>query len=258
MDEFAVLNSAITAILAVLGACAGSFINVVALRRSEGLSFITGRSRCPGCKRKLEWFELIPVISWLALFGRCRTCKARISPRYMIVELIGAAASASCFIRYWLTWNTVLALGVAVLLLAVAMIDITSMEIPNGLVIALIPFAIVSVLVWPDVSLISRGIGLVAASVPMLLLALIIDGAFGGGDVKLMAVCGVLLGWQNAVLALFIAVITAGVVALSLIVRRKAKRGAHIAFGPHLCFGVLAALLYGGELISWYLNLFGL
>jgi len=258
MTELQILNTTITVLLAVLGASAGSFINVAALRRAEGLSFVTGRSRCPVCHRKLRWFELIPVISWLLLFGRCRTCKTGISPRYMLVELAGAAAMALCFIRYWFTWNMLLSLGVAVILLAIAMMDITSRDIPNGLIIALIPFAVGTIWVWRDVSLLSRGIGLIAISLPMLFLALLIDGAFGGGDIKLMAVCGVLLGWENTLLAFFIAVIAAGFISVILILQKKAKRGAKITFGPHLCVGVIIALLYGREIITWYLGLFGL
>ena len=257
MDELRILNTVLTALLAMLGASAGSFINVAALRRSAGLSFITGRSHCPSCRRTLSWFELIPVLSWFLLLGRCRKCKARISPRYMLVELMGAIAAGLCFVRYWLSWSMLLSFGVAVILLAITMFDISTMEIPNGLIIALIPFAAAAFWVQPDVALLERGIGFISVSVPMLILALLIDSAFGFGDVKLMAVCGFLLGWQNTVLAFFISVVTAGCLSIALILRGKAKKGAKIAFGPHLCLGVMAALLYGKEIISWYLSLFG-
>jgi len=258
MTELQIINTAATSLLAVLGACVASFINVVALRRAEGISWISGRSHCPACGKALAWFELIPVVSWLFLLGRCRACKARIPPRYALVELAGAASSAFCYIRYGLTWMTVLSFGVSVILLTITMIDLTSMEIPNALIIALIPFAVWAIWAMPDVSLLSRGIGMFTASVPMLILALIVAGAFGGGDVKLMAVCGVLLGWENTLLALFIAILTGGVLSISLMLTGRAKKGAHIAFGPHLCAGVMVALLYGKELISWYLGLFGL
>ena len=252
------LRIIITAILAVLGACVASFINVAALRGAKGESFVAGRSRCPKCGAELRWFELIPVISWLIQAGRCRRCKVRISPRYLIVEIVGAASSAMCFVRYGLTWMTPLALVVTLILLAVALFDAGSMEIPNGLVIALIPLAVLSIWAQPGLTLLSRGIGIFTVSLPMLLLALVINGAFGGGDIKLMAVCGFLLGWQNTVLAFFVAVVTAGIIVITLIARGKAKKGAHIAFGPHLCLGVAAAMLYGKEIINWYLRLFGI
>jgi len=258
MNELTITYATITAFFAVLGASIASFLNVAALRRAEGASFITGRSHCPSCNRTLRWFELIPVFSWIILLGRCRTCKAKISPRYALVELIGALAAALCFVTYRFAWMTVLSLGVSVILLVIALIDLTSQEIPNGLIIALIPFAVAAIWAQPEISLLSRGIGLIAISVPMFILAILIDGAFGFGDIKLMAVCGVMLGWQNTVLAFFFAVITAGCVSLALIARGKARKGAKIAFGPHLCFGVMAAMLYGKDIILWYLKLFGL
>ena len=258
MTELQLLNIIITALLAMLGACVASFINVAALRKAEGLSFITGRSHCPACGKTLRWYELIPIFSWLLLAGRCRACKLKISPRYLLVELIGALAAALGFVRYGPALMTALVFAVSVLLLAVALIDLSTMEIPNGLVIAFIPFAAAAIWVQPEVPLLARGIGFLVGSVPMLFIALVIDGAFGGGDVKLMAICGILLGWQNTVLALFAAVVTAGIVSLKLILQKKAKKGAHIAFGPHLCVGTMIALLYGTEIITWYLSLSGL
>jgi len=258
MNELQLINAYFITILAITGACAGSFINVAALRRSEGLSFISGRSHCPSCNKKLQWFELVPVLSWLAQFGRCRTCKTRIPPRYMLVEIIGGAAAAMSFVRYRLTWMTPLVFCVAIILLAITMIDLTSREIPDGLIIALIPFAIGAIWAQPEVTPLSRAIGIIAVSLPMLVLAFFIDGAFGGGDIKLMAVCGAMLGWQSTLPAFFIGVVFAGCVSVTLMIRKKAGRGAHIAFGPHLCLGVMAALLYGREIISWYLKLYGL
>jgi len=153
---------------------------------------------------------------------------------------------------------TVLTIGVAFILLAVALIDFDIREIPDGLIIALIPFAIAAVWVQPHIEFISRGLGMLVVSVPMLILALIINGAFGGGDIKLIIVCGFLLGWQNTLLAFFIALFSAGCFSIPLIVKGKAKKGTQIAFGPHLCLGVMTGLLYGREMILWYLRLFGL
>jgi len=256
MKDIVIINTAFTLILAALGACAASFVNVAALRRPQGLDYITGRSRCTACGRTLRWFELIPVISWGMLLGRCRTCKAKIPPRYVLAELVGALAFALSYVRYKLSWMTVLSLGVAVILLAVSLIDLSSKEIPNGLLIALMPFAAAAFLAQPDVSAGSRAIGLAVVSAPMLILALVIDGAFGGGDIKLMVICGILLGWQNTLLAFFISLLTAGCLSLTLIIRKLAAKGAHIAFGPHLCTGVMVALLFGNEMVSWYLKLF--
>jgi leader peptidase (prepilin peptidase)/N-methyltransferase len=132
------------------------------------------------------------------------------------------------------------------------------MEIPDRLLIALIPLAVGSIWLQPEITLISRVIGMFVVSVPMVVLAVFISGAFGGGDMKLMAVCGFLLGWQYTVLAFFISLLSSGLLTLTFIMRRKSIKGVHVAFGPHLCFGIMAALLYGGNIISWYLRIYSL
>ena len=257
MNEQA-LNIILIILFALFGACIASFANVVALRSAKGESFINGRSRCPSCSGTLRWFELMPVISWLIQGGSCRRCKASISPRYIIVEIIGAAALSLSFARYGFSWSFLIAFGVTVILLLIALIDFTTMEIPDVLVVALLPFAIGAIFAQPEITLISRAIGLLTISLPMFILAMIIKGAFGGGDIKLMAVLGVLLGWQSTLLAFFIAVVIAGTYALILIIGKKVSKGAKMPFGPYLCFGSMTAFIYGREIITWYLGLFGL
>lgn len=243
---------------AIFGLCIGSFLNVVIYRVPKGTFFANARSVCPVCGRKLSWFDLIPVFSWLALRGKCRTCKKRISPRYPIVELAAACMAVGSLRYFGYTWRTPLAFGVCAILLAVALIDADTMEIPDSLVIALIPLAIGSIWAWEDVSLLERGIGLLAISLPMFLLSLVIEGAFGFGDVKLIAVCGFLLGWKCAVVAMFLAILTGGALAIYLMASGKRKKGAQIPFGPHLCMGIAVSLFWGKELIEIYLGLFGL
>ena len=257
MNEL-VINIIFTAAFAVLGACIASFANVVGLRLARGESFTTGRSRCPDCGITLRWYELIPVLSWLIQKGLCRSCEMQISPRYLLAELAGAAALALSFVKYGFSWSMLIAFGITVILLLIGLIDLSTMEIPDVLVLALLPFAIGAIWAQPEITLISRAIGMLTISLPMFLLAVIIKGAFGGGDMKLMAVIGVLLGWQNTLLAFFIAVLIAGTVALVLLIRKKAKKGSKMAFGPYLCFGVMTAFIYGREILTWYLGLYGL
>lgn len=242
--------------LILFGACIGSFINVVVYRLPKGNFLSEARSYCPACRKQLRWFDLIPVVSWLLLKGRCRYCNARISPRYPLVEAACALLAVLCFARFGLELRTVLSFGVSVILLAVALIDLDTMEIPNQLVLALIPFAACAMLGWRDISFAERAIGFITVSLPMLLLTLAIREAFGGGDIKLMAVCGFLLGWRNTLLAFFVAILTGGGYASFLLLSGKSKRGEHIAFGPYLCFGVAVALFWGAEIIHWYWNLF--
>ena len=256
MNELTTINTITTTLLAVLGACAGSFINVAALRRGGDFSFISGRSHCPSCRQTIKWYDLVPVLSWLLLAGRCRACKVRISSRYPLVELTGGAVFALCFAVFGFSYMTLLAIGVSSVLMAVSLIDLGTTEIPNGLIIALVPFAVAAYFVQPEISLISRGIGFFAVSLPLLALAVAISGAFGGGDIKLVAVCGFLLWWQNILLAFFVAVLLGGSYAVYLLTSGKRKRREHMVFGPALCAGIIFAMFFGEQIISWYWGLF--
>jgi len=246
----------IVALFALLGTIAASFINSYALRKAEERSNLKGRSECQSCGKTLTWYELLPIISFLIQLGKCRDCKNKISPRYLISEIIGGTATALVYVRFGLGLMTPVAFGVIIILLAIALIDLSTMEIPNGLVIALIPFAIATIWLQPEVSILSRMIGTLTISLPMFILALIITGAFGGGDIKLIAVCGFLLGWQNVLLAMFLAVLVGGAFSVYLLVAKKAEKGAKIPFAPHLCVGIAVSMLYGEEIVSLYLNLF--
>lgn len=242
--------------LALFGACIGSFINVVIYRLPKGGLFVKARSCCPACDKQLNWLDLIPILGFILLKGRCRYCGTRISPRYPIVEAACALLAIFCFWRFGLDWRLVLSFGVCAILLAIALIDHDTMEIPDGLVLALMPFAVYAIWGWPDISLIERILGIFAVSLPMLLLALLINGAFGGGDIKLMAVCGFLLGWKITLAAFFISLLTGGGYAIFMLASGKGKRGEHMAFAPHLCAGVAAALFFGADMLRLYLGLF--
>lgn len=242
-------------LLILSGACAGSFLNVVIYRLPKGEFFTKTRSACPACGEKLKWFDLIPVFSYIGLAGRCRYCKDKISKRYPVVEAVCAGLAALCFARFGPNLRFAISFGVSVILLAVAIIDHDTMEIPDSLVIALIPFAVLSVWGWTEVSFLERIAGFFTVSMPMCILTLIIHEAFGGGDIKLMAVCGFLLGWKNTLFAFFIALLIGGGYAIYLLISGKSKKGTHIAFGPYLCAGIVSAIFFGSEAIYFYSTL---
>lgn len=145
---------------------------------------------------------------------------------------------------------------IIIILLAITVVDFRKMEIPDSLVLALIPLAIASA--FDGRSIVHRIIGIFIVSVPMAVLALVIDSSFGGGDIKLIAVCGFLLGYDRTLAAMFIAILLGGTVATVLLLLGKKDKSAHIPFGPYICAGVIAALLFGDSIIPWYLSLFGL
>ncbi len=252
------INAMLYSIVFVYGACIGSFLNVIIYRVPNDISIAKGRSYCPRCNEQIKNYDLIPVVSYLVLGAKCRNCRSKISSRYPLVEIFTGLVAVNIFMVKGFSVISVFIFIVSAILIAITMIDFDTMTIPDGLVIALIPLAIFMAFIQADISVLSRIIGFFAASLPMILLNILIQDSFGGGDVKLIAVCGFMLGWENTLLAMFIAILIGGVYAVYLLVSGKSKKGAHIAFGPYICIGVYAALLYGNEIISIYLGMFGL
>lgn len=245
----------------IFGACVGSFLNVLVYRIPAGIPFYKGRSFCPACHGPIRWYDMVPVANWFYLGGKCRACKASISLRYPAVEAAGGVLAVWAFAHYgWSMGPAAAAFSMGALLLTIALIDHDTMEIPNGLVLALCAPALAFVWLQPQVGLAMRLAGAVCVSLPMLLLSLAIPGAFGGGDVKLMAVCGFALGLKACLAGAFVALLLGGGQALWLLATGRAKRGqkAHMAFGPALCAGVWLGLLYGDAAAAWYLGLCGL
>ena len=246
-----------TVFIAAIGTLFGSFLNVVITRLPEKGKFLSeSRSYCLSCGTTLKWYDLLPVVNWFILLGKCRTCKAHISLRYPLVELMGALLAASAIWWFDFSLFSVIVYAVTMILLAIAVIDFRTTEIPDSLHIALIPFAIASLWLMPDVTILSHIIGIVTIALPMLLLSMAVPGAFGGGDIKLMFVCGLLLGWQLTLLAFFIALLLGGSYAIYLMISKKRKRGEHMVFGPALCAGVALSLYFGSYIIDLYLGLF--
>lgn len=243
------------------GAVIGSFLNVLIYRLPLKLNFVSGFSFCPKCEHRLYPKDLVPIFSWLFLRGKCRYCGEPISPRYMLVELFCGAMSLVLFIFSFVYGTYTLPAAalyfiVGTILVTLTLIDADTQEIPDSLNIAIFICGIAAIWILPDVTILSRVIGIFAISVPLLVMAIVISGAFGGGDIKMMAAAGFLLGWQNAILATFIGIIIGGVYGIILLARRKKGRKEHFAFGPALAIGVFTAMLFGEQIIDWYLGYF--
>lgn len=242
----------------VFGACIASFINVVIYRLPLGIPISKGRSRCDSCGTQLKWYDLIPVISYVIYRGKCHYCGAKIGIRGWLLEIVGGLLGCLCFYHYGLSLMTIASFILAEILIAVTFIDIDTMEIPNQLVVATGIMAILFAFIDPTVSLVSRVVGFFIVSAPMLGLCYIKEGAFGGGDIKLIAMLGFLLGTVNVLVGTFIAIISAGIYAIILLATKNTKLQAHMAFGPFLSAGCFIALLYGSQLLHTYLALYGL
>ena len=141
------------------------------------------------------------------------------------------------------------------LLVVISSVDIATMEIPNPFVIAALVLGIISIFTMPGTSLPSRILGMFVVSVPLLLITLLVPGAFGGGDIKLMAACGLFLGTKLTLLSFAFAVLTGGLYGIWLLVMKKKSGKEHFAFGPFLCLGMAAALFIGDKVWDWYAGL---
>lgn len=256
------LNIVIYVLIFLFGASVFSFVNVLVYRVPRQLPFGNERSFCPSCGKMLMGYDMIPVFSYLFLGGKCRFCKERISMRYPLVELMGGLLALFTFNYYGydgmyslkMFGQVGIVFSILAFLTAVTFVDIDTMEIPNGFVIAIVVCGILSMLFFPELSVLSRAIGIFSISVPLALITFAVPGAFGGGDIKLMAALGIFLGWKLSIVAFFLAVLSGGAYGIYLLAAGKKGRKEHFAFGPFLCFGTAVSIFYGYQLIGWYLG----
>lgn len=257
----AVLNGCLWLLRFAAGACVFSFFNVVICRLPKGESVVHGRSHCVSCGRTLTAGELIPCVSYLIQGRKCRGCGAKISGRYFMGELGGGLAFVCCGAFFGYGESGLLSLrGLAAfvylgILFIVALIDWDTRIIYDRFHIAILILGIAAVRLFPEHSAADRLIGAVLVSLPMLLIAMAIEGAFGGGDIKLMAASGFFLGWRGIVVAMFLGLLTGSIYSAGMMAAKKMTRKDHLAFGPFLAFGLAAALFYGDAAAGWYLSL---
>jgi leader peptidase (prepilin peptidase) / N-methyltransferase len=245
-----------TALAGVLGAVTGSFLNVVVARMPQGQSLSRPRSHCPECQEPIKPWDNIPILSWLLLRGRCRSCATSISARYPLVELATALLFVVVALVNGFDEALLWELPLVAALVAVAAIDLEHRIIPNRIVVPLAVYGLaISAVLRPEV-LPELAIAGAGAFVFLLVAALAYPAGMGMGDVKLAGAMGVYLG-LSVVPAMFVAFITGTVVGLVIMAREgKDARKKGVPFGPFLALGGLVAVLAGPELIDLYENLF--
>ena len=240
----------------LLGLCVGSFCNVLIFRIPREEEFVKTPSHCMTCGHELAWYELIPLVSWLAQGGKCRACGVKLSAQYPLVEALNGLmwlAAGLVFRGDWLT--VMLHCGLFSMLLVLSVIDWRTFTIPNGINLVIFLLGIIRLVTDLD-NWALYIIGMLSVSLVFLLLHVLTGGnGLGMGDVKLVVAAGLLLGWQKMLLA-----VLAGSLAGALIHSVRMRKGADrkLAFGPYLAAGIWFAALVGGPLISAYLSLFGL
>ncbi len=242
----------------VLGAIFGSFLTAVVYRVRLEESFVKGRSRCPNCNHQLAVLDLFPIVSWLLLGGKCRYCLKGISWSYPLTEICLGLAFLLAYTAssQLLTPNLQLALWLimTVFLGFIFIYDARYYLILDQVIVAASIVAIVFNLIL-GVSPLSMLIGAVVAGGFFLLQFVISRGQWiGGGDIKLGVLMGLLLSWPNVLGALFIAYVTGSIIGLCLVATGKKGMSSQVPFGTFLTVATFIMMLYGQQIISWYLN----
>ena len=246
-------------IIFFLGLALGSFLNSWVWRTRENIRIVNGRSMCPACRRQLTWYENIPVLSYLFLHGKCRTCKNPIPKHFSFIEL-----------------------GAALLFVLVAWKNLNSPVVMPALFLRDIIFSILLIIIFiydwlyqeilPEVIWVGALVGLffniyLGYSLVSILIGLLVAGGFfwlqfmvskgkwiGGGDVRMGAMMGIWLGWPTVLVALFFAYVGGAIVGSLLISSGKKQLTSTTPFGTYLAVGTFVVLLWGKEIVGWYLN----
>lgn len=244
-------------IIFLYGIVIGSFLNVLIYRIPIKENIATDRSHCTKCGAVIKWYDLVPLFSYIFLRGRCRNCDAKISIQYPLIEAFNGFGYVLIFVINGFFWQSILFCITFSILIVISVIDFRTYEIPFALNIAIAVLGVINIMLDYE-NLSEYLIGFCSVSGFMLAVLLIgravkgID-AFGGGDIKLMAAAGLLLGWKNIILAFLIGCILGAVIHS---IRMKVSGEEHVlAFGPYLCAGIFIAMMYGGTLIGWYIGL---
>lgn len=242
-------------IIFLYGIVIGSFLNVCIYRIPKQESIVKVRSHCMSCGYQLKWYDLVPVFSYLFLGGKCRKCKQTISVQYPLIELLNGVLYCIVFAVYGLSVDALLYALLGSALITLSVIDFRTYEIPVGINIFILALGLIRIVTdyadWLDYA-----VGFLAVSIFLYLLYWITKGrGIGGGDIKLMAVCGLVLGWEKIVLAFILGCIIGSVIH---VVRMKISGQGHVlAFGPYLSIGVMLSALAGEQMIALYLSYLG-
>lgn len=242
---------------ALLGLVMGSFCNAWAWRMVHHESIARGRSHCAHCGHTLSALDLVPLLSWLFLRGRCRYCGAAISRRYPAAEAVSAAFFVSVLLRWGFSWETLRFLALGCLLLVLSLVDLDTRELPDGLQLAAALCALLRFPAEGPLGLWKALQGALAVSVPLLLIVLLADRVMGretmgGGDIKLFAVLGLHFGPALTLLLLILACFAGLLPALT---GRRGKEEP-FPFGPSIALAAWMVLLFGEGVLNWYLSLF--
>jgi leader peptidase (prepilin peptidase) / N-methyltransferase len=239
------------------GAIIGSFLNVCIARLPDGRSIVRPPSHCPKCQSFLAWYDNIPVLSYLVLTGRCRTCRVRISPIYPAVEVLTGALAVALFLRLGPTLAFAGYFAFAAALVVITFIDLDHQIIPDVISLPGIAIGLAFSLVSPLVTPMDAALGVLAGGGTLLAVAWLYktfrgQEGMGGGDIKLLAMIGAFLGWQSIFVTLFVGSVIGSIIGVVVMLYEGADAKLAIPFGPFLAGGALVYLFWGDRILAFY------
>ncbi len=243
----------------ILGTCIGSFLHATSFRIANKQDAIKGRSACPKCRKQLKWYDMIPLLSFLLLRGKCRFCGWKIQLRYFFVELSVGLLFLSTAL-YWLAQDV----SAIILVRDLFIVSVLFFLFLHDLVYYILP----DIITLPSILVIALFQLLLGISWQSLLLAILVGAGFfafqflvskgkwiGGGDIRFGALMGVILGWPHILLGLFLAYILGSIISLGLVAGKRKKFGSMMPFGTFLSLATLITIWFGDGIIEWYLGL---
>lgn len=249
------------AVFLPVGLVFGSFLTVLIHRVPAGESVLRPRSRCPSCGTPLRAVDNVPVVSWVALRGRCHSCRARIPAVYPLTELVTGALFVAVALRYEDWWVAAMLAPFTGVLVALAVIDVRTKKLPNRIlypsIVAAAVYLVVARLFGGEVDLVDAAIGFLAYGGGLLIVALVAPRGMGMGDVKLVAFVGLVLGavaLESVAVAAGLGIAFGGVAAIVALLRGAGRKHA-LPFGPFLAAGAIAAVFVGPQIADLYLDL---
>jgi len=245
----------------ILGSIIGSFLNVCIYRIPAGISIVFPPSSCPNCGTGIRWYQNVPILSWLALGGRCASCKVRISIRYPLIEGVTGLLFVLVLWYFGFSWATPIYWLLMAALVTITFIDLDHQIIPDvislpGIIIGFIASFFIPWLPWLDSLL-----GILVGGGSLYLVAWLYEliakrEGMGGGDIKLLAMLGAFLGWKAIFPIIFLASLVGTLIGVPLMLLQKGDSKLAIPFGPFLATASIVYLFWGATLINWYLRLF--
>ncbi|GAB6094163.1 A24 family peptidase [Desulfatiferula olefinivorans] len=241
----------------VYGLCVGSFLNVCIYRIPASQSLVRPRSSCPACGAPIRFYDNIPVLSFLILRGKCRSCGKRISIRYPSIELLTGTIWALCYARFGATVECLAYIVFLSVLIVITFIDMDHRIIPDVISLPGIPLFFAAALLATDLGWLNSLLGILLGGGSLWAVAegyylITKNEGMGGGDIKLLAMIGAMIGWKGVFFTIFASSAIGTLIGLAAIVVTRSNLRLAVPFGPFLALGAAVYVFAGREIIDWY------